>query len=139
MGIDTSEFLRNVPIFSDCSAEERKAIAARVHASSFEPGQMIVVQDTPGYALYIIVNGRVRVVRDGVPVSSFGSGDFFGELSLLDEAPRSASVLAVESTSCLMLPGWDFATLLEEQPSIAVKLLAVLSKRLRETTGNQIA
>ena len=62
---------------------------------------------------------------------AFGAGDFFGEMSLLDQAPRSATIRAIEQTQCLMLSSWDFKALLERYPSIAVKLLEVLSRRLR--------
>ena len=125
------EFLARVPIFANCTAEEVKAISGVAQEGYFQPGQIIVTQGTPGQAFYLILSGRVEILRDGVSLGAFGPGDFFGEMSLLDQAPRSATIRALDHTSCLMLSSWDFKALLEDHPSIAVKLLEVLSRRLR--------
>lgn len=125
------EFLARVPIFSNCTADEIAAIAGVAQEGHFQPGQIIVTQGTPGQAFYMILTGRVEILRDGTSLGAFGSGDFFGEMSLLDQAPRSATIRAIDATSCLMLSSWDFKALLERHPSIAVKLLEVLSRRLR--------
>lgn len=125
------EFLARVPIFAHCTAEEVKAISSVAQEGYFQPGQIIVTQGTPGQAFYLILSGRVEILRDNVSLGAFGPGDFFGEMSLLDQAPRSATIRALDHTSCLMLSSWDFKTLLEKHPSIAIKLLEVLSRRLR--------
>ena len=125
------EFLARVPIFANCTSEEISAIVDVAQEGYFQPGQIIVTQGTPGQAFYLILSGRVEILRDGVSLGAFGTGDFFGEMSLLDQAPRSATIRALEQTSCLMLSSWDFRALLEKHPSIAIKLLEVLSRRLR--------
>lgn len=125
------EFLARVPIFANCTADEIVAIAAVAQGSSFQPGQIIVTQGTPGQAFYLIISGRVEILRDGKSLGAFGPGDFFGEMSLLDQAPRSATIRAIDPTDCMMLSSWDFKGLLEKHPSIAIKLLEVLSRRLR--------
>jgi CRP-like cAMP-binding protein len=125
------EFLARVPIFSSCTAEEIAAITGVAQEGFFQPGQIIVTQGTPGQAFYLVLAGRVEILRDGVSLGAFGPGDFFGEMSLLDQAPRSATIRALESTQCLMLSSWDFKAVLERHPSIAIKLLEVLSRRLR--------
>jgi CRP-like cAMP-binding protein len=125
------EFLARVPIFSSCTPAEIAAIAAVAQDSGFQPGQIIVTQGTPGQAFYLILAGRVEIIRDGQSLGAFGPGDFFGEMSLLDHAPRSATIKAVDQTLCMMLSSWDFKAVLEKYPSIAVKLLEVLSRRLR--------
>lgn len=125
------EFLSRVPIFANCTTEEVKAISGVAQEGYFEPSQIIVTQGTPGQAFYLILSGRVEILRDGISLGAFGSGDFFGEMSLLDQAPRSATIRALDHTSCLMLSSWDFKALLERHPSIAIKLLEVLSRRLR--------
>ncbi len=124
-------FVARVPIFGNCSADEIQAITAVAQEGFFQPGQIIVTQGTPGQAFYLILEGRVEILRDGKSLGAFGKGDFFGEMSLLDQAPRSATIKAIEQTECLMLSSWDFKALLERYPSIAVKLLEVLSRRLR--------
>jgi len=125
------EFLARVPVFAHCTADEISAISGVAQEGYFQPGQIIVTQGTPGQAFYLVLNGRVEILRDGVSLGAFGPGDFFGEMSLLDQAPRSATIRALDQTTCLMLSSWDFKTLLEKQPSIAIKLLEVLSRRLR--------
>lgn len=126
-----SEFLARVPIFSNCTPEEIEAIDSVAQEQSFQPGQIIVSQGTPGQAFYMVLTGRVEVIRDNNSLGAFRPGDFFGEMSLLDSAPRSATIRALEVTTCLMLSSWDFKRLLERYPSIAIKLLEVLSRRLR--------
>lgn len=125
------EFLRRVPIFAKCTAEEIGAVSSVAQESFFQPGQIIVTQGTPGQAFYLILRGRVEILRDVTSLGAFGPGDFFGEMALLDSAPRSATIKAIEETACLMLSSWDFKALLERHPSIAIKLLEVLSRRLR--------
>ena len=125
------DFIARVPIFAKCTPEEISMIAAVAQASFFQPGQIIVNQGTPGQAFYMILTGRVEILRDGVSLGGFGPGDFFGEMSLLDQAPRSATIQAIDQVECLMLSSWDFKALLERHPSIAIKLLEVLSRRLR--------
>lgn len=129
--VSYEEFLARVPIFANCSADEIATIARAAKPSHFEPGQIIVTQGTPGQAFYLVTSGRVEILRDGRSLGAFGPGDFFGEMSLLDQAPRSATIRAIEPTECLMLSSWDFKALLERHPSIAIKLLEVLSRRLR--------
>jgi len=129
--MSNEEFLGRVPIFSNCSADEIAAIAGVAQESFFQPAQIIVTQGAPGQAFYMITLGRVEILRDGVSLGAFGPGDFFGEMSLLDSAPRSATIRALDDVSCLMLSSWDFKALLERHPAIAIKLLEVLSRRLR--------
>jgi CRP/FNR family cyclic AMP-dependent transcriptional regulator len=124
-------FLSKVPLFSNCSAAEVAALAAVAQEHAYTAGQIIVTQGTPGQAFYMVLAGRVEIVRDTNSLGTFGVGDFFGEMALLDQAPRSATIRAVEDTTCLMLSNWDFRALLEQHPSIAIKLLEVLSRRLR--------
>jgi CRP-like cAMP-binding protein len=127
----TTEFLAKVPLFQSCSDDEIQAIAEIAQESDFEAGQLIITQGTPGQAFYMILSGRVEIIRDGRSLGAYGPGDFFGEMSLLDNAPRSATIRALDPTRCLMLSSWDFKALIEKTPSIAVKLLEVLSRRLR--------
>lgn len=120
-----------MPIFEQCTPGEISSLAEVAQEHSFETGQMIVTQGTPGHAFYLVLSGRVAIERDGSVLGAFGPGDFFGEMSLLDSAPRSATIRAIDETTCLMLSSWDFRGLLERTPSMAIKLLEVLSRRLR--------
>jgi CRP-like cAMP-binding protein len=120
-----------VPLFQSCTDEEIRSIADIAQEGDFEAGQLIITQGTPGQAFYMILSGRVEIIRDGRSLGAYGPGDFFGEMSLLDNAPRSATIRALDPTRCMMLSSWDFKALIEKTPSIAVKLLEVLSRRLR--------
>ncbi len=129
--MSNAAFLARVPLFASCTPREIEAIEAVAQEHSYDTGQIIVTQGTPGQAFYTVLTGRVEIVRDGNSLGAFGPGDFFGEMSLLDSAPRSATIRAIEPVRCLMLSSWDFKALLERHPSIAIKLLEVLSRRLR--------
>ncbi len=126
-----AEVLARVPLFSACTPDQIAQIAALVQPSAYAPDQIIVTQGSPGQAFYVIVSGRVEIVRDRKSLGALGAGDFFGEMSLLDQAPRSATIRALEPTECLMLSSWDFKSMLDRSPGIAGKLLEVLSRRLR--------
>ncbi|MDO8915164.1 MAG: cyclic nucleotide-binding domain-containing protein [Coriobacteriia bacterium] len=129
--MSNAAFLARVPLFAYCTAVEIAAIEAVAQEHAYEPDQIIVTQGTPGQAFYTVLSGRVEIVRDNQSLGAFGPGDFFGEMSLLDQAPRSATIRAIEPTVCLMLSSWDFKAVIERHPSIAIKLLEVLSRRLR--------
>jgi CRP-like cAMP-binding protein len=129
--MSNAAFLARVPLFAKCTPEEIAAIEAVSQEHAYEQHQIIVTQGTPGQAFYTILSGRVEIWRDGVSLGALGPGDFFGDMSLLDQAPRSATIKAMVPTTCLMLSSWDFKAVLEKHPSIAIKLLEVLSRRLR--------
>lgn len=129
--MSNEEFLSRVPIFENLLPDQVASILAVAQEHTYAPGQIIVTQGTPGQAFYLITSGRVAIERAGQALGAFGQGDFFGEMSLLDSAPRSATIRAIDETHCLMLSSWDFKSLLERVPSIAIRLLEVLSRRLR--------
>lgn len=124
-------FLSRVPLFANCSPQEIAAITAVAQEHAYAPQQVIVTQGTPGQAFYLVLSGRVEIIRDNRSLGTLDAGNFFGDMSLLDSAPRSATIRAIEQTSCLMLSSWDFKAVLERTPSIAIRLLEVMSRRLR--------
>lgn len=127
-----AQYLRNVPIFNSLSSGELEAVARSVKERTYEPGDVIVKQGDPGIGFFLIVEGRVEVSHDGHHVREMGPGEFFGELALLEERARTATVTARERTRCLQLVRWDFRALLKEHPEMAVRLLEVVVRRLRE-------
>ncbi|MGH2684980.1 MAG: Crp/Fnr family transcriptional regulator, partial [Actinomycetota bacterium] len=90
-----------------------------------------VKQDAAGDVCFVILEGRARVVRNGRRLATIAKGDFFGEMSLLDGAPRTASVVTDETSRLLSLPRQAFVELLAQNPSIATKVLAIVARRLR--------
>ncbi len=131
---EKAELLRTVELFAGVDAESLGAIADRAVEVSFPPARWIVRQGEIGTGFFMIVSGRARVVRDDELLAELGPGDFFGELSLLDQQPRVAHVITEQDTDCLALASWDFDALLEAHPRIAIALLRGLARRAREST-----
>jgi CRP/FNR family transcriptional regulator, cyclic AMP receptor protein len=139
-----ASLLQRVSIFEAMDEEVIERLSACLKPVPFEKDQLVFGQDDPGDALYIIEKGRVKVVLYGesgreVILTIFKDGDFFGEMSLLDGQPRSANVIALESTKALMLSREDFVAHLRERPNTALKVLAEMCLRLRradEIIGN---
>jgi CRP-like cAMP-binding protein len=129
--MSNQEFLSRVPIFGNLLPDQMASILAVAQEHTYAPGQIIVTQGTPGQAFYLIPSGEMAIERDGQALGAFGQGDFFGEMSLLDSARRSATIRAIDETHCPMLSSWDFKSLPERVSSIAIRLLEVLSRRLR--------
>ena len=89
-----------------------------------------------GTGFFVVIDGGVRVVRDGTVVARLGAGEFFGELSVLDRMPRNATVAAETATSCLALASWDFEKVLLEQPALTLSILRGVAARLRAATDS---
>jgi CRP/FNR family transcriptional regulator, cyclic AMP receptor protein len=131
--MEPADHLRSVPIFEGLTDSEINEIALAAQEREFEEGAFIVTQGSAGLGFYLLIEGKVRVVRNQKTMAEFGPTGFFGEMSLLESVPRSASVVAIKPTKCLVIGSWDFRTLLMKEPSIAIKMLEVMSRRLRES------
>lgn len=132
------EQLAAAPLFSRLERPDLERIAKSVVARSFVKDETIVSEGDQAVAFYVITKGRVAVTKGDKPLNELRTGDFFGEMALLDGFPRVATVRALEPTDCLVLTRWDFMGELRTSPSIAVALLPVLSKRIRELEGETI-
>lgn len=130
--------LRQVPLFENLSDRNLKRVEKLCKTRSFEAGDAIVQQGDDGVGLFVITSGKVRVVKrteegKDIDIATHGPGEFFGEFSVLDGAARTASVIAVEPTTCLVVVSWDFRSLMDSHPRIALQILPVLVTRFRET------
>jgi CRP-like cAMP-binding protein len=125
-------WLAQVPLFRSCPPEIVARIADATGELAFEAGQAIVQRGQVGNGLYIVVSGEVRIVAGSDELARLGPGEFFGELSVIDQQPRSASALADGPTACLALASWDLVALLEQDPGLAMNLLRELAVRLRQ-------
>jgi CRP/FNR family cyclic AMP-dependent transcriptional regulator len=129
--------LRNVSIFADLDAAAVAALERLADVRDFAAGAVVVSQEERGDALYVLVSGKVKVVLYGdsgreIILSIFKTpGDFFGEMSLLDNEPRSATVIADAPSRLLVLSRRDFETHLESHPRTALRVLQEVSRRLR--------
>ena len=132
----TIGFLQNVPLVQHLNNRHLEHLAKRMVERQYAAGQPIVTQGHGGEGFFVIVSGGAEAFRhraDGekVEVNKFGPTDFFGELALLDDGLRTASVIATEPTKCLALTRWDFLAALREDAEMAVIILQELAKRFR--------
>jgi CRP/FNR family cyclic AMP-dependent transcriptional regulator len=142
--VDTVQLLRQVSIFAELSQETLSDLAKHVWQKTAEAGSIIVSHEEEGDALFVIASGKVKVVLYGetgreIILSILRSGDFFGEMALLDKQPRSANVVAVEDSQLLGLDREAFQAHIAANPSTALAVLAEMSRRLRhadEVIGN---
>jgi CRP-like cAMP-binding protein len=130
------DFLATVPLFNGLDRVELERFAEVTREKSYPKGSVILFEDDPGDSLFVVREGRVKVVligEDGreVILGVLGVGEYFGELSLIDDRPRSAHVIAMEDSNLLVLRREDFRKRVESSPSVAWSLLTELSRRLR--------
>jgi len=126
--------LRAVPLFAEASPDDLAALAAAATEVEIPPGRTIVRQGDPANGLFVIVEGRCHVVRDGAVLATLGPGEWFGELAVLDRGPRVASVVADAPSRLLALSAWDAERLLLERPPLALGVARTLASRLRTAT-----
>ena len=127
-----ARFLGDVPLFAGISAESMSRLAAVAGEQEFAASQFIVRQGQVGTGLYVIVDGSVQVVRGANDVlATLTAGDFFGELSVIDQQPRNASVQAAQPTTVLAVASWDLLALLEQDPALSLNLIKGLVVRVR--------
>ena len=136
--MDKLSLLQSVPIFSDLSPSDLNKIAERMVLRAFTKGQMILLEDDLGQTFFVIAGGSVKITRlsdDGreVILAMLGESDFFGEMSLLDGAGRSANVVALEASEVLTLARNDFLEILQDYPKISISLLEELTQRIRKS------
>ena len=127
------EMLEKVPLWSGLSKKELKSMVRVSKERRFESGDTIVKKGEGGIGFYLIIDGTVEIRSDGNTLSKLGPGQFFGEMSVLDNQPRSADVVTVQPSRVLILTAWDFKGLISAKPRIALKMLQELVRRLRNT------
>jgi CRP/FNR family transcriptional regulator, cyclic AMP receptor protein len=131
-----TELLGACRLFSGLDPAHLAMVADRAIEVDFPAERVIARQGEIGTGFFLVVDGSVRVVRDGEEVALLGPGEFFGELSVLDRMPRNATVAAEGPTSCLALASWDFEKVLLDQPALTLAILRGVASRLREVTDS---
>jgi CRP-like cAMP-binding protein len=129
-----TELLGGCPLFGGVTQDDLAAIGERAIEVDFPADHVIARQGEIGTGLFVVIDGAVRVVRDGTELARLGPGDFFGEMSVIDGLPRVAQVVTTAPTRCLALASWEFERLVLEHPSIGLAILRGLSARLRART-----
>jgi CRP/FNR family cyclic AMP-dependent transcriptional regulator len=125
------EHLADVPLFSALSKKDLQAVARHADLVKADPGKVVVTEGAAGSEFFVIIDGRARVERHGRQVALLGPGGFFGDLALLDRAPRNASIIAETPLELARISQRAFDSLLD-LPGFSKKLLAGLARRLRE-------
>ncbi len=125
-------FLKSIDLFRALPGEDLAQIAEIAEEILVGEGEMVFSEGEPGDALYIVVEGRVRVHRGEQALAELGERECFGEMSVLDSEPRSASVSSLSEALLLKIGREDFRDILAERPEISLGIIKVLSRRLRE-------
>jgi CRP/FNR family transcriptional regulator, cyclic AMP receptor protein len=135
---DTIALLQRVPAFAALGPEELARVAEVAVPRQFQAGEVVFREGDESDTCYIVRSGHARATREhpdgrSITLANFGPGDIFGELAMFDNESRSATVDALDRTEAIAILGGDMRRLLREHPDIAVKLIAALGRRLRET------
>ena len=126
------DLLGGVPLFSDLSKKDLTRILGTAKEISHKEGESIITEGRGGIGFHLITDGKAKVVRGGRSVATLGPGEFFGEMALVDDAPRSASVIAESDLATLVISKWEFRPLVRSNPVLAWKIIEHLVARVRE-------
>ncbi|MCU1391771.1 MAG: cyclic nucleotide-binding protein [Ilumatobacteraceae bacterium] len=129
---EKAEMLRKVPLFSGCTAKDLQQVTHLMTEVEVESGTVLVREGAGTPEFFIIIDGTATVTREGKEIGTVGPGDFFGEISIIDGGPRTASVTATSAMTINVATHREFVSLLDEAPEIAVNLLPTLTRRIRE-------
>jgi CRP/FNR family transcriptional regulator, cyclic AMP receptor protein len=124
------ELIKHTPLFANCSKRELEEIAHLADEIDLREGKEMTRQGSPGREFFVLLEGEAEVTKDGRVINQLSGGDFFGEIALVDDSPRTATVTATAPVRALVITDRDFRHLLKEQPEIQSKVLAALAARL---------
>jgi CRP/FNR family cyclic AMP-dependent transcriptional regulator len=130
-----TDLLRRVELFESLSDRDLKRLADSFKESTFSAGDVIATEGQRGVGFFVIGDGTVDYTIHDDKVGSGGPGDYFGEVALIDDGPRTATVTATSDVRAYGLTSWEFRPLVEENASIAWELLQKMATRLRASTG----
>jgi CRP-like cAMP-binding protein len=124
------ELLKNVPLFARCSAAELRRIATIADEVQLAEGTKLTRERDRGREFFVLLDGTAHVRKKGRKIATLGPGDFIGEIALLTQSPRTATVTAASPAQALVITARDFRSLLRDMPGIQLKVLQVLADRL---------
>jgi CRP/FNR family cyclic AMP-dependent transcriptional regulator len=133
------DHLAQVPLFSTCSRKDLQKLGKASDEIAVKEGKVLVEEGKPGHEFFLIEDGTAEVRRKNRKVATLGRGQFFGELSLLDRGPRSATVIADTDMTLVVLGQREFLGVIDEVPAMAHKLLAALAGRLRDADSRALS
>jgi CRP/FNR family cyclic AMP-dependent transcriptional regulator len=126
------DLIKRVPLFSDLGDRELKQVANSMKERTFRAGDKVTEEGKGGVGFFVIENGTAKVTVGGGEVRTLGPGDYFGEIGLIADIDRTATITADSDLHCYGMTSWDFRPLVESNASIAWKMLQVLVARLKE-------
>ena len=129
---DVVETLKGVPLFTGVGDRELRRLAKVMRESRFNEGETVTTEGRSGIGFFVIEDGNATVSLRGEIVRTLGPGDHFGEIALIDEGPRSATITATTDLSCRGMAAWEFRSFVQEHPEVAWPLLETLASRLRD-------
>src|SRR5262245_7510369 len=132
------DHLQEVPLFAACSRKDLQLVAKRAEDVRVAGGKTIISEGETGHEFFVILEGTARISRHGRKIASIGPGAAFGELALLEKAPRNSTVVAETDMELVVLGQREFAGLIDEVPGFARKLLAGMAHRLRESDAKSL-
>jgi CRP/FNR family transcriptional regulator, cyclic AMP receptor protein len=124
------ELLKRVPLFADCSKSELRALARSTDEIDLREGTVMTREGRPGREFFVLIEGTARVTKDGQEVAELKGGDWFGEIALITNRPRTATVTATSAVDVLVLTDRRFRTAVQTMPTIALKVLSSVGERL---------
>jgi CRP/FNR family transcriptional regulator, cyclic AMP receptor protein len=133
---DAADLLKRVPIFSDLDGKELERIAGSMKQRTFNAGDTVTAEGQTGIGFFVIDSGEAKVTIGGEERRRLGPGDYFGEVALLNETTRTATITAETELRCYGMTSWEFRPLVETHGSIAWKLLQAMSKTYQSPAAN---
>jgi CRP/FNR family transcriptional regulator, cyclic AMP receptor protein len=131
------EALRNVPIFAGLTDDDLERLARQMKERRFAEGSAVTTEGAGAAGFFVIAEGNATVSVRGEVTAQLGPGDYFGEIALIDEGTRSASITAATDLLCYGLTAWEFRPFVEEHPKVAWTMLQTLARRLREAQAHE--
>ena len=125
------EGLRRASVFAECSTKELEWVATRMDEVRFEPGQVLTRQGSPGHSFYVLLDGDAEAEIDGKPVATLKAGDFFGEISMLDRGPATATIKTTTSGVLLVMSHGQFRDAIRSNDTLLAGVMAAMAARLR--------
>jgi len=125
--------LAKAPIFAALTDRQLRSLAKTAKVVAFPANARMVKQGEPGIAFYLLLSGQAEVRQGERTLARLGAGQFFGEMTLVDEQPRSADVIAVQPSECAVLSRWEFWGFAKTEPEVLQGVLREMARRLRET------
>ena len=127
---EKAELIKKVPLFARCSRKDLASVAAIADEVDLPAGQELTREGDLGREFFVLVDGTADVTKDGTKVNALGPGDFFGEIALVAQMPRTATVVTTSPVHALVMRDLEFRGMLKRQPEIQLKILEALAERL---------